>query len=132
DGSECGGTAPVAGNGATSAVDETAVVGTLVGGPAHASDAVSIPDAVPISLTDNAGGRFAIDATTGVVTVAGAIDREAAASYDIKVRRARAGGPGAEHSCTVNVAGVNEVAVTTPVDGNAAANAAGEHAGVGT
>ena len=41
---------------------------------------------VTYSLDDDAGGRFAIDATTGVVTVAGAIDREAAASHNITVR----------------------------------------------
>ena len=39
-----------------------------------------------LTLDDNAGGRFAIAADSGVVTVAGAIDREQAASYDIVVR----------------------------------------------
>ena len=43
-------------------------------------------DTITYSLVDDAGGRFAIDSGTGVVTVAGAIDREAAASYDITVR----------------------------------------------
>ena len=43
-------------------------------------------DTVSYSLDDDAGGRFTIDANTGVVTVAGGIDREAAASYDITVR----------------------------------------------
>ena len=39
------------------------------------------------SLTDNDGGRFAINSSTGVVTVAGAIDREAdGASRNIIVR----------------------------------------------
>ena len=48
---------------------------------------------VSYSLTDDAGGRFAIDATTGLVTVADGslLDREAAASHAITVRATSAG-----------------------------------------
>ena len=62
---------------AANAVDENAVVGTAVGVTASASDADATTNAITYSLDDDAGGRFAIDANTGVVTVAGAIDREA-------------------------------------------------------
>ena len=55
----------------------TATVGTVVGVTAFADDPDGT-DTVSYSLDDDAGGLFAIDATTGVVTVAGAIDREAA------------------------------------------------------
>ena len=50
-------------------------------------------DTVSYSLDDDASGRFTIDANTGEVTVAGAIDREAAASYDITVRATSAATP---------------------------------------
>ena len=64
---------------------ENAVNGTIVGITAFADDADGT-DTVSYTLDDNAGGRFAIHATTGVVTVAGGIDREAAGSYNITVR----------------------------------------------
>ena len=60
--------------------------GTAVGITAAASDADATTNTITYTLDDNAGGRFAIDANTGVVTVAGAIDREAAASHNITVR----------------------------------------------
>jgi hypothetical protein len=60
-------------------VVENSAIGTTLGITALASDPDGT-DVVTYSLTNDAGGRFAIDANTGVVTVAGAIDREAAAS----------------------------------------------------
>ena len=56
---------------------ENSAVGTSVGITAEATDPDGT-DSVSYSLDDNAGGRFAIDGVSGVVTVAGAIDREAA------------------------------------------------------
>jgi hypothetical protein len=52
----------------------------VVGVTAFASDVDATTNTVSYSLIDTAGGKFAIDATTGVVTVAGAIDRELDAS----------------------------------------------------
>ena len=63
-------TAPADSNGAANAVDENAANGTAVGITAAASDADATTNAITYSLTDDAGGRFAIDANTGVVTVA--------------------------------------------------------------
>jgi Ca2+-binding RTX toxin-like protein len=74
--------APVDTNVAANTVAENAAIGALVGLTAQAGDADATTNAVSYSLTDNAGGRFAIDATTGVVTVAGALDFETAASAD--------------------------------------------------
>ncbi|MFN3227788.1 MAG: cadherin repeat domain-containing protein, partial [Hyphomicrobiales bacterium] len=62
-------------DGASDGVMENAANGTVVGVTALASDADG-SDSVSYSLSNDAGGRFAIDPTTGVVTVAGAIDRE--------------------------------------------------------
>jgi hypothetical protein len=73
---------------AGNAVDENAANGTAVGITAFAEDADATNNAIDYSLDDNAGGRFAIDAASGVVTVADGtlLDRESAASHDITVR----------------------------------------------
>src|SRR4030095_8926732 len=73
---------------AANAVNENAANGTTVGITASASDEDATTNTVTYSLTDSAGGRFAIDANTGVVTVANGtlLNREAAASHNITVR----------------------------------------------
>ncbi|TWF54972.1 beta strand repeat-containing protein [Neorhizobium alkalisoli] len=79
-------TIPVDTDGAANKVDENAVAGTVVGITAHSTDRDG--DTIHYSLTDNAGGRFTIDALTGVVTVAtGAVlDYETAQSHQITVQ----------------------------------------------
>ncbi len=57
---------------AADTVVENAAVGTLVGITAAAADADSTTNQITYSLDNDAGGRFAIDSLTGVVTVAGA------------------------------------------------------------
>ena len=72
----------------------------------------------PIRLTDNAGGRFAIDADTGVVTVANgaAIDFETAPgpghSYSITVQ-ATAGALSTTQNFSIGVGNVNEAPAGT-------------------
>src|SRR5205814_1979815 len=83
-------------------------------------------------LTDSAGGKFTIDSGTGVVTVAGAIDREVDASLSITVRATSEDGSHADQAFTIAVNDVNEFSVTTPLDTNAAANAVDENVAVGT
>ena len=62
------------------------VVVAAVGLTAFSDDA-DVSDSITYSLDDNDGGRFAIDSSTGIVTVAGAIDREIdGASRNITVR----------------------------------------------
>jgi protocadherin Fat 4 len=60
----------------------------LVGITASASDADATNNTITYSLANsNDGGRFTIDSTTGVVTVAGAINREVdGATRSITVR----------------------------------------------
>jgi len=125
-------TTPVDTNAAANAVNENATIGTLVGITASASDADATNNGVTYSLTDNAGGKFAIDETTGVVTVAGAIDREVDASLNVIVRAAGQDGSTADQVFTIVVNDVNEFAVTTPVDTSAAANAVNENVAIGT
>ncbi len=76
---------PVDANGATDTVVENATNGTTVGLTASSTD----PDgSVSYSLTDNAGGRFAINSSTGVVTVldGSLLDYETATSHNITVQ----------------------------------------------
>jgi VCBS repeat-containing protein len=92
-------------------VAEGATTGTSVGLTATATD----PDAgasLTYSLTDNAGGRFAIDTTTGIVTVADGtlLDFEAAASHAITVQVSD-GSLTATRSFAIAVANVNETPV---------------------
>lgn len=69
-----------------SQVDENAANGTVVG-TVSATD-VDSGDVLTYSLTNNAGGRFAIDAATGVLTIANGslLDYETAASHTIQYR----------------------------------------------
>src|SRR5207253_2052023 len=79
-------TAPTDANAATNSVAEGAANGPAVGITASATDPNG--PAVSYSLTDNAGGRFAINPTSGVVTVANAtlLDFESVSSHTITVR----------------------------------------------
>ena len=124
---------PVAdGNAAADAVVENAAVGTLVGITATASDADSTTNQITYSLDSDAGGRFAIDSLTGVVTVAGAIDYEATSSLGITVRAASADGSAQTRVFTIAVSNVSDVPVGAISDVDVAVNQAPEDAAVGT
>ncbi|MFO0996629.1 MAG: Ig-like domain-containing protein [Alphaproteobacteria bacterium] len=77
--------APADTNPLANAILENSVPGTLVGLTAHSIDPSG--GALTYSLIDNAGGRFAIDAVSGVVSVAAGakLDYEAATSHTITV-----------------------------------------------
>jgi len=120
------------GNGAANTVSENTAVGSTVGITASASDADVTNSSVTYSLSDDAGGLFAIDANTGVVTVAGALDAEAAQSQTIEVTATSSDGSTSTQSYTINVSDVDEFDVSTPVDGDAGANAISEDAAAGS
>ncbi|MBS1186777.1 MAG: Hemolysin-type calcium-binding region, partial [Burkholderiaceae bacterium] len=82
------------------------VVGTMSGGGA---------DGVTYSLTDNAGGRFAINASTGVVTVANGslLNYEMATSYSITVRATDNAGNTTDGTPSVTITNVNEASTLT-------------------
>ena len=109
---------------AANAVDENAIVGTAVGVTAAASDADATNNTITYSLQDNDGGRFAIDANTGIVTVAGAIDREAdGASRNITVRATSSDGSFTDQVFAININDLDEFDVGAVSDSDAAANA---------
>ncbi len=101
-------------NAAANAVNENAANGTLVGITAFASDADATTNSIGYSLDDDASGRFAINAATGVVTVANGslLDREAAVSHGITVRATSADGSFATQGFAIALNPVND---NTPV-----------------
>jgi VCBS repeat-containing protein len=123
-------TVPVDANGGANTVVEGVAAGAAVGVTASSFDPLGAT--VTYSLTNNAGGRFAINATTGVVTVANAslIDFESATghAYSITAQASDASGASSQ-TFTINV---TDVAPTAPVDANGATNTISEGASNGT
>ncbi|XZE33950.1 cadherin domain-containing protein [Pirellulaceae bacterium SH501] len=110
---------------------ENSTIGTVVGVTALATDADGT-DTVTYSLDTNAGGLFAIDSVTGVITVAGAIDREAAASYSITIRATSSDASTITSTSTISIGDLDEFDVSTPTDLNAATNEVNENVAIGT
>ena len=100
---------------------ENSSLGSTVGITAVASDADG-SDSVSYSLDVDAGGRFAIDATTGVVTVSGALDREASPLYNITIRATSTDGSFATQVYTVSIGDVDEFDVGPITDSDPSAN----------
>ena len=113
-------------------VAENSVVGTTVGVTAFSDDA-DATDTITYSLDDNDGGRFAIDSTTGIVTVAGGIDREAdGASRSITVRATSTDGSFQTRIFTIAIDDVDEFDVGPISDSDLAGNIVNENAANGT
>ncbi len=109
-------------------VGENAANGTVVGTVTGVD-----PDAgatLSYSLTNNAGGRFAINASTGQLTVANGslLDYETATSHAITVRVTDQGGLTFDRAFTINVTNVNDA----PSDATLSANSVAEGAPIGT
>ncbi len=119
-------------NGMANEVGENVPSGTPVGITASANDADATNSTISYSLINSAAGRFAIDPTTGVVTAAGALDREAAATYDVTVRATSADGSFSEAIFTISLLDADEFDVGTISDVNAAANQVFDSAANGT
>ncbi|MCP3415870.1 MULTISPECIES: cadherin domain-containing protein [Bradyrhizobium] len=123
---------PTDGNATANAVNEGAAVNTSVGITASSAD-VNGPGVTYSLTSDSSNGGFKIDPTTGIVTVANSakIDFETAPghAYTITVQASDGHGGVSSQSFTINV---NDVAVSTPVDVNAAANSVVEGAAVNT
>ena len=121
-------TTPVDTDAAANTVAEDAAVGTPVGVTARSTDADATTNAITYSLIDSALGRFAIDPTAGVVTVAGPLDYETAAEHTIIVRALSADGTASSSSFAIAVGDVaeggggNTAPVITSAGGGAAAD----------
>ncbi len=89
-------------------VAENAANGTVVG-TVSGTDPDS-GDTTAYSLTDSAGGRFAINGSTGQITVADGslLNYEAATSHNVTVRVTDSGGLTYDETFTINLTNVNE------------------------
>jgi VCBS repeat-containing protein len=110
--------------GATPTVAENATTGTLVGSVRGIDGDTS--DTFTYELLDNASGRFAINPTTGNITVADGslLNFEASTSHSINVRVTDAAGLTYNEWVTIQVTDVNEVPVAV-VDAATAVEAGG-------
>ncbi|MEY9591315.1 Ca2+-binding RTX toxin-like protein [Bradyrhizobium yuanmingense] len=112
-------------------VAENAASGTIVGTVAGID-----PDAGAVltySLSDNAGGRFAIDATTGQITVADGtlLDYEATTSHAITVHVVDQGGLAFDKVFTIALTDVNEAGNQAPSDATLSGGTTAENSGNG-
>jgi hypothetical protein len=109
---------PTDNDAAANTVAENAINGTTVGLTASATDPES--QTITYSLTNSAGGRFAINATTGVVTVANGslLDFEISTSHQITVQ-ASDGTLSMTQNFTIAVNDLDEVAPTAIISSTA-------------
>ena len=115
-------------------VVENAANGTVVGVTALATDNDATNNTITYSLDDTAAGRFGINSSTGVVTVADGtqLDREAASSHNITVRATSSDGSFNTQVMTISLGDVDEFDVGAVTDNDGAANAVDENAANGT
>ncbi|MBR0850054.1 cadherin domain-containing protein, partial [Bradyrhizobium diazoefficiens] len=121
---------PVDSDAAANTVTEGAANGTTVGVTASSTD-VNGPAVTYSLIGDTSGGGFTINAATGVVTVADStkIDFETSGGSYSVTAQASDGTLASSQTFTIGVA---DVAPSTPVDSNAAANSVAEGAANGT
>ncbi|MFN6163585.1 MAG: VCBS domain-containing protein, partial [Planctomycetota bacterium] len=113
---------------ATNGVFENSEIGTIVGITANAFDADATNNTIQYSLVDNDGGRFGIDSVTGVMTVAGAIDREADGdSRNITVRATSSDGSYTDQTYAIAIYDIDEFALIYLTDIDTASNAVFEN-----
>lgn len=124
-------TPPLDDDDAANTVAENAENGTEVGITGFSADPDG--DEVTYSLSDDAGGRFTINAVTGVVTVANGslLNFEAAASHQITIVATDSKGESSSQSFTIDVDDVDE-GVGPVTDADESANTVAENAVGGT
>ncbi len=116
----------------TASISENAAngtaIGTLTGTDPDAGDSLTY------GLTDNAGGRFAIDSATGVITVANGslLNHEANASHQITAQVTDAAGETFSQSFTITVTDLNENPTNLSLDTNSVNENAANGTAIGT
>ncbi|MEO0611674.1 MAG: cadherin repeat domain-containing protein, partial [Planctomycetota bacterium] len=107
-------------------VAENAGPGTVVA-VASASDS-DAGDGIRYSLSDDAGGRFTIDASSGEITTTGSLDFESGSSHTVRVVATDDGGLSSEAELSISVGDVNDAPDAVMFTGGRVA----ENAGPGT
>ena len=114
-------------------INESASVGDSVGVTGFATDA-DAGDSVTYSLTSNPNNAFAIDATTGEVTVAdpSGLDFESAQTMQIEVTATSTDGSSSNATFDIGITDDNsEFSISAVTDSDAGANTINESASVG-
>ncbi|WP_336499686.1 Ig-like domain-containing protein [Aliivibrio fischeri] len=128
-------------NTAENALSENAEIGTVVNITGLATDPDGDEVTYALSQADIDAGLFAIDATTGVVTLIGNLDHEVADSHSITIIATSTDGSTSEASFDITVtdadgstpgAGDTDNDVGPVTDSNAADNTISENAEIGT
>ena len=101
----------IGGNGNVS-VSENAATGTVLGTYAAHGDPDD-GDTATYSLTQTANGLFAIDAATGVLSTAGALDYETASSHSVTIRATDSGRLSVDRAITVVVNDENDAPIVS-------------------
>ena len=118
-------------NSSQNTVVENASTGTTVGITALGSDADRGVSISSYALTDDAGGLFAINSSTGVVTVNGAIDYESKQSHTITVKATSSDSSATTKDFTIAVTDVDDNTLSV-ADSNSATNTIAENASSGS
>ncbi|MCA9086915.1 MAG: cadherin repeat domain-containing protein, partial [Planctomycetaceae bacterium] len=96
-------------NAAADNIDENVPVGTIVGITAFSQDQDGTNNGITYSLDNSAGGLFAIDSATGIVTTAAAIDYETVGSaLTITVRATSQDGSTTTQDYTITINDLND------------------------
>ncbi len=113
-------------------VAENAANGTVVG--TISGTDLDTGDTKAYTFTDSAGGRFAINSTTGEITVADGtlLNYEAAASHNVTVRVTDSGGLTYDETFTITLTDVNEAPTALTLSANTVAENAVNGTVVGT
>ncbi|MFT5113079.1 MAG: hypothetical protein ACI8P9_002407 [Parasphingorhabdus sp.] len=112
-------------------VDEGVATGTSVGITVFAVDR-DMGDTVSYRLLDDAGGLFAIDAVSGVVMVAGTLDRETHSEFSIVAGADSSDGSGTTRSFEISLDDVSESDVSEIIETGDDDNIVDENRAVGT
>lgn len=104
-------------NASVDGVDENSANGTIVGITANAFDSDVSSNSITWTLDDDAGGRFQVDANTGVITVANGtlLDFDSSTSHTILVRATSADSSSSTQAFVISLLDVNDAPpVITP------------------
>ena len=120
-------------DGTANSIAENATANTPVGITALATDA-DVDDSTTYSLSDDAGGLFKINASTGVVSLvtSGSLDAETATSHNITVLATSDDGSTSSAVMTINVTDIDEVDIGAVSDNDGTANTIAENATANT